>query len=95
MCSSCFSQEFEWVEVPGKGKPITYTVIHIALQQFQTMAPYPVGIVELENGLRIPGMMQGITREKLQICMELTIDFGACSTTQVWPWWPRYWFKSA
>lgn len=93
MCSNCFSQEFEWVEVPGKGKLITYTVIHIAPPQFQTMAPYPVGIVELENGLRIPGMIQGVTQEKLQIGMELTIDFGVCSTTQAWPQWPRYCFK--
>jgi scaffold protein (connect acetoacetyl-CoA thiolase and HMG-CoA synthase) len=93
MCSNCFSQEFEWVEVPGKGRLITYTVIHIAPQQFQTIAPYPVGIVELENGLRIPGMMQGVTQEKLQIGMELIIDYDVCSTIQAWPEWPRYCFK--
>lgn len=93
MCSTCFSQDFEWIEVPGKGKLVTYTVIHIAPQQFLTIAPYAVGIIELENGLRIPGMIQGTTQEKLQIGMELIIDFGKCNATQTWPQWPRYCFK--
>ena len=93
MCSNCFSQELEWVEVHGKGKLVTSTVIHVAPQQFQNIAPYPVGIVELEYGLRIPGMIQGTTQEKLRIGMELIIDFGTCNTTQTWPEWPRYCFK--
>lgn len=93
LCDNCFSQQFEWMEISGKGKLVTYTVIHIAPQQFQALAPYAVGIVELENGLRIPGMIQGATQEQLQIGMELAIDFGACSTAQPWPQWPRYCFK--
>jgi uncharacterized OB-fold protein len=93
LCDNCFHQEFEWREISGNGKLVTYTVIHIAPRQFQALAPYAVGIVELENGLRIPGMIQGATHEQLRIGMELAIDFGACSTTQPWPQWPRYCFK--
>jgi uncharacterized OB-fold protein len=93
LCDNCFHQEFTWLEIAGNGKLVTYTVIHIAPHQFQALAPYAVGIVELENGLRIPGMIQGATHEQLRIGMELAIDFGACSTTQPWPKWPRYCFK--
>jgi len=93
LCDECFSQEFEWVKVSGKGKLLTYTVIHIAPQQFQAIAPYAVGIVQLENGLKIPGMITGATQEQLKIGMELTIDFGTCNTAQPWPQWPRYCFK--
>ena len=93
LCDQCFSQEFEWVEVSGKGKLLTYTIIHIAPPQFQTMAPYAVGIIQLENGLKMPGMISGAAPEQLKIGMELTIDFGICSTTQPWPQWPRYCFK--
>jgi uncharacterized OB-fold protein len=93
LCDNCYSQQFEWVEVSGQGKLLTYSVIHIAPQQFQALAPYAVGIVELENGLRIPGMIQGDTEEQLKIGMELAIDFGTCSTAQPWPKWPRYCFK--
>ncbi len=95
LCDNCYSQEFTWIPVSGKGKLATYTVIHIAPQQFQAMAPYAVGIVELENGLKLPGIITGIPPEQLKIGMELTIDFGTCSTAQPWPQWPRYCFKPA
>jgi hypothetical protein len=95
LCDNCFSQEFTWTEVSGKGKLVTYTVIHIAPQQFQALAPYAVGIVQLENGLKIPGMISGVAPEQLKIGMDLTIDFGTCSTAQAWPQWPRYCFKLA
>jgi uncharacterized OB-fold protein len=93
LCDNCFSQEFEWTEVSGKGKLLTYTVIHVAPQQFQAMTPYAVGIVELENGAKIPGMISGATQKQLRIGMDLTIDFGTCNTAQQWPQWPRYCFK--
>ena len=93
LCDNCYSQQFEWVEAPGKGKLLTYTVIHIAPPQFQALAPYAVGIVELENGLKIPGMIQGAPQDQLKIGMALTIDFGTCNTTQAWPQWQRYCFK--
>jgi uncharacterized OB-fold protein len=93
LCDNCYSKEFEWVTVSGKGKLITYTVINIAPQQFQDLTPYAVGIIQLENGLKIPGMIQGITQEQLKIGMPLLLDFGSCSTPQKWPQWPRYCFK--
>ncbi len=93
LCDNCFSQDFEWVNVSGKGKLVTYTVIHVAPQQFQNLTPYAVGIVELENGLKIPGMIQGTIQEHLKIGMELNLDFGTCSMPQQWPQWPRYCFK--
>ena len=93
LCDNCFSQDFEWVEAAGKGRLLTYTVIHIAPPQFQALAPYAVGIVQLENGLRLPGMIQGVTPEKLKVGLPLKIDFGVCNTAQPWPQWPRYCFK--
>ena len=93
LCDNCFSQQFDWLQVSGKGKLLTYTVIHVAPEQFQALTPYAVGIVELENGLKIPGMIQGTTQEQLKIGMELTLDFATCTTPQQWPQWSRYCFK--
>jgi uncharacterized OB-fold protein len=95
LCDKCFGQEFTWMEIQGKGKLLTYSVIHIAPQQFQQLAPYAVGIVQLENGLKLPGMITAVTQDQLCIGMALTIDFGACNTAQLWPQWPRYCFKPA
>jgi hypothetical protein len=93
MCDNCFSQRFAWVEISGKGRLLTYTIIHIAPKQFQELTPYPVGIVQLENGLKLPGMISGVSEEKLKVGLELGIDFKACLAGQTWPQWPRYCFK--
>jgi uncharacterized protein len=93
ICDNCFSQEFLWVNVSGKGKLVTYTVIHVAPQQFQSLTPYVVGIVELEDGLKIPGTIQGFALEQLRVGLEVTLDFGFCSFSQQWPAWGKYCFK--
>ena len=93
LCDKCFHQEFALVKIAGKGKLLTFTVIHVAPQKFQHLAPYAVGILELENGLKLPGMIKGVTREQLHIGMPLTIEITSFDTTQPWPQWPRYFFK--
>jgi uncharacterized OB-fold protein len=93
LCDNCYSKEFEWVDLASKGKLVTYTVIHIAPKQFESMAPYPVGIVEFSEGLRIPGMIYGVTTDQIKIGMELKLDFETCALSQPWPQWPRYCFK--
>ncbi len=93
LCDNCFHQTFTWMEIAGKGKLLTYTVIHVAPEQFQALAPYAVGIIELENGLKLPGMITDVPHDQLQIGMPLTIDFTACANAQSWPQWPRYCFK--
>lgn len=93
ICDACFSKEIEWTAVSTKGRLLTYTVIYIAPTQFQSMVPYAVGIVELQGGLKIPGMIRGVALEEIKVGMDLKIDFGTCVATQVWPQWPRYYFK--
>jgi uncharacterized OB-fold protein len=93
LCDNCFHQEFEWLEIEGKGKLLTYTVIHVAPEQFQHLAPYAVGIIQLENGLKLPGMLTAKQQEQLSIGMDLIVDFTTCTKEQPWPQWPRYCFK--
>jgi uncharacterized OB-fold protein len=95
LCDNCFSKEFEWIELPLSGKLLTYTIIHVAPPQFQAMAPYAMGIVQLDDGLKVPGMIKDIPLDKIKIGMQLTFAFEACTPTTQWPQWPRYHFKSA
>ncbi len=95
ICDNCYGQEFTWVEISGKGTLLTYTIIHVAPPQFQAMAPYTVGIVQLENNLKLPGMISGVQENSLKIGMRLVIDFRACNVGQAWPKWPRYCFKTS
>jgi uncharacterized OB-fold protein len=57
------------------------------------MAPYAVGILELENGAHLPGMIKGILTDQLKVGMNLTVDFEDAPATTAWPQWPRYHFK--
>ena len=61
----------------------------------RSMTPYAVGIVKLENGLKIPGMVRGVAPDQIKIGMPLTIEFGTSAASQQWPQWPRYYFKPA
>jgi len=95
LCDKCLSEEFEWVEVPEEGKLLTYTIIHVAPPQFQQATPYAVGIIQLENALKLPGMIKDVEHEKIRIGMELAIKFDKSIAQPQWPQWPRYYFKPA
>jgi hypothetical protein len=92
MCTKCFSTDFEWVKLSGRGKLLSYTVIHVSPPQFESMAPYTVGIVELEDGPHLPGMIRGVEPEKIRVGMTLTVDYDTSMPSQ-WPLWPRYFFR--
>lgn len=91
-CSNCLSTDFTWIQLKNRGKLLTYTVIHIAPEKFQPMAPYAFGILELEYGVRLPGIIQGVKHEDIKLGMELQVDFDA-NIPQTWPKWPRYFFR--
>jgi len=92
VCTKCLSTDFKWVELKGKGKLLSYTVIHVSPVQFESMTPYTVGIVELEDGPHLPGMIRDVETEKIRVGMDLKVDFDTSIPTQ-WPLWPRYFFR--
>ena len=95
ICNKCYSKDLSWIELKGRGKLLTYTIIHVAPKQFETLAPYAVGILKLDDGPQLLGMIRGVELGKLKIGINLTIDFEKASSTSTtqWPTWPRYYFK--
>ncbi len=91
LCTGCLSSDLEWVELEKKGTLVTYTVIHIAPKQFESMAPYTVGILKLEGGPKLLGMIR-VETQKIEAGMELVVDFEK-TVSQQWPTWPRYFFR--
>jgi len=92
ICPKCFGHTFEWTELAGKGKLLTFTIIYFPPSQFQAMAPYAVGIIKLGEGPQLPGMIKQVRLTDLKIGMELQVDFET-SIPKEWPRWPRYFFK--
>ena len=92
MCSNCLSLNLEWTKLNSVGKLVSYTIIHIAPKQFQSLIPYAVGIVEFKQGLRLPGMIRDTPFKGLRIGMKLKICPETSNLDQ-WPTWCRYTFK--
>lgn len=53
ICPECGHREFEKINLSGKGKLVTHTVIRTAPEGFGDLAPYAVGIIELDEGTKI------------------------------------------
>jgi len=76
-CTQCLSEEIEWVKASGFGRVYTYTVCHVAGHPaFETRVPYAIGMIELDEGVR---MLAGIVASELdqlaigarvQVCFE-------------------------
>jgi len=92
ICPKCSANEVEWTEFRGRGKLLTYTVIHFPPSQFQALAPYAVGVLKLDDGPQLPGMLRNVKLEDLRIGMNLQVDFET-TVPKEWPRWPRYFFK--
>ena len=57
VCIECASEDMEIIQLNGKGKIRTFTVIRVAPEGFE--APYLVGLVELEEGPWLMGKIIG------------------------------------
>lgn len=75
ICPECGGKEFEMVRLTGKGKLETYTVIHTAPDGFADLAPYAVGIVELDEGIKILAQIADCNTNELKIGDRLITKF--------------------
>lgn len=92
LCPDCYSSSFQWIQLSGRGKLQTYSVVHIASKAFASQAPYTIGIVELEEGVNLPGRIFLNKGQEAEVGTALTVDFENVQTNG-WPQWPRYFFK--
>ena len=70
VCSSCWSAEFGWTGAAGTGTVYTYTVIYRAgMPAFQDDVPYPIVIVELDEGPRVMSNLVNCDLEQVAVGM--------------------------
>ena len=68
ICPECGGSDPEWIELEGRGTIQTYTLIHVPLTRMKNRCPYASGIVKLDAGPSISGLILGVSNEK-----ELTV----------------------
>jgi uncharacterized OB-fold protein len=75
VCPRCQSRLFEPITLADAGKVITYTVIRVPPRPFADQAPYAVGIIELDDRVRLMGQIVDCNFEDLKIGMIVKIEF--------------------
>jgi uncharacterized OB-fold protein len=83
ICPKCYESEMELVEMKGRGKLVAYTVISVGPpmmcdEGFDREHPYCSGIVELEEGVRIPARIMGVNvtePEQIKIGTPVTVEY--------------------
>jgi uncharacterized OB-fold protein len=83
-CPECYSSEMEWVALKAQGKLATYTMIYVPPDHFTTILqmpfskfrfePCPIGLLELENGLRIMGWIPKVNPKEIKVDMTLKAE---------------------
>ena len=66
ICPECQAKDFDTFNLSGKGKLISHTIIRTAPDGFLDLAPYAVGIIELEDDVRIMAQITDCDPEKLE-----------------------------
>ena len=72
-CPHCWSKRIAWVALAGRGKLYSQTVVHAAPLVFQDEVPYRVGIVDLDEGLRIATRVLAEFERPLDTSVEIVV----------------------
>jgi uncharacterized OB-fold protein len=75
VCSKCRTSEFETLQLQDEGKILTYTIIRVGPDRFSKETPYAIGIVELNDGLKLTTQIVDTALEKIQIGKKVKLVF--------------------
>jgi len=59
-CPYCHSKDVEVTALPTKGKIVSYSLLRSPPKGFEEYVPYYVAVVELDNGVRVFGMLTDV-----------------------------------
>ena len=74
-CRRKSMDKMENVKLSGKGKIVTYTIIHVAPEQFEGQAPYPIAVIQLDEGPRITAQIVDCDAGDIKIDMKVKSTF--------------------
>jgi uncharacterized OB-fold protein len=68
-CPYCGYPEVEKVELPKRGRVISFAIEHIVPEGFRHQAPVIVALIELENGVKVLSTLTDVRPENVYIGM--------------------------
>jgi len=70
-CPRCGSRNVERVQLPTKGRVITWTVQYAVPEGYRRSAPIISAIIELENGVKVLGILTDVDPSEVRRGMEV------------------------
>lgn len=87
LCASC-SGDTEWVRASGRGTLYTYTVIRQnRAEAFAPLSPYAVGIIEMDEGVRMMSNMVDCDIDALWVGMPVEVVILRAADDVGLPFW--------
>lgn len=71
VCPYCRSRKLTEVELPKRGKLLSYSIVRKPPAEFEKYAPYVIGIIILENDVNIISQLTDVDFKDIKIGMEL------------------------
>jgi len=89
-CAAC-AGDVEWVEASGQGEVHSFTVVRQnGTPPFDTLVPYVLAVIELEEGVRMMGNIVDVDVQQVRIGMPVQVTFAPETDEIVLPMWrPR------
>jgi len=75
ICRRKSMKNMDPIKLSGKGKVVTYTIVHTAPEKFEGQVPYPMAIIQLEEGPRITAQLVDVELDKVKIGMKVEKTF--------------------
>jgi uncharacterized protein len=76
-CPDCGSGETEWIDSPGRGAVHSWVVVRVPLAEtLARQLPYAVGLIELDEGVRLVSTIEGCPTERIEAGMRVSVRFG-------------------
>ena len=73
-CPKCVEGDMAWIEIKGKGKLLTFSIVNYGPMGFEDQAPYTLAVSEFEEGLKVfATLSRDIKDEEIKIGMPLKV----------------------
>ena len=67
ICPKCGHKDFQQKKLKPEGKILTYTIIHVAENDFSKETPFAVGVIETEEGARLTAQIVDCDFSEIEI----------------------------
>jgi uncharacterized protein len=82
ICPTCFSMNFGWEKVNGKGEVYSFIIVRRALDpSWEKDVPFVVADIQLEQGVRMISNVVGCKPEDVKIGMKVELVFEDATDT--------------